>query len=83
MPMEPPPTRIKARPAINDRLGSTLFLAVLLHGVVILGVTFSVATFDDDHALRQTVRQYIRRYNRSRLLSSLGYRSPINYEHAA
>jgi protein TonB len=50
MPMEPPPTRITARPAINDRLGSTLFLAVLLHGVVILGVTFSVATFDDDHA---------------------------------
>jgi len=37
------------RPAINDRLGSTLFLAVLLHGVVILGITFSVATFDDDH----------------------------------
>ena len=50
MPMEPTPTRISARPAINDRLGSTLFLAVLLHGVVILGVTFSVATFDDDHA---------------------------------
>jgi periplasmic protein TonB len=50
MPMEAPPTRISARPAINDRLGSTLFLAVLLHGVVILGVTFSVATFDDDHA---------------------------------
>jgi periplasmic protein TonB len=50
MPMEPTPTRISARPAINDRLGSTLFLAVLLHGVLILGVTFSVATFDDDHA---------------------------------
>jgi protein TonB len=50
MPMEPTPTRISARAAINDRLGSTLFLAVLLHGVVILGVTFSVATFDDDHA---------------------------------
>jgi len=50
MPMEAPPTRISARPAINDRLGSTLFLAVLLHGVVILGVTFSVATFDDDRA---------------------------------
>ncbi len=50
MPMEPTPTRSSARPAINDRLGSTLFLAVLLHGVVILGVTFSVATFDDDHA---------------------------------
>ncbi len=50
MPMEPTPTRNTVRPAINDRLGSTLFLAVLLHGVVILGVTFSVATFDDDHA---------------------------------
>jgi len=48
--MEPTPTRNKVRPAINDRLGSTLFLALLLHGVVILGVTFSVATFDDDHA---------------------------------
>jgi len=49
MPMEPTPPRNTVRPAINDRLGSTLFIAVLLHGVVILGVTFSVATFDDDH----------------------------------
>jgi periplasmic protein TonB len=48
--MQPTPTRISTPPAINDRLGSTLFLAVLLHGVLILGVTFSVATFDDDHA---------------------------------
>ena len=40
-------------------------------------------TFDDDHALLQTVRQYIRRYNRTRLHSSLGYRSPIDYEHIA
>lgn len=50
MPMEPQPTRISARPAINDRLGSTLFLAALVHGIVILGVTFTVATFDDDRA---------------------------------
>jgi protein TonB len=50
MPMEPHPTRISARPAINDRLGSTLFIAALVHGIVILGVTFTVATFDDDHA---------------------------------
>ncbi len=50
MPMEPNPTRISARPAINDRLGSTLFLAALVHGIVILGVTFTVASFDDDHA---------------------------------
>jgi len=40
-------------------------------------------TFDDDHALHRIVRQYIRRYNRSRLHSSLGYRSPIDYEHVA
>src|SRR4029077_8868879 len=50
MPMEPQPTRSSARPAINDRLGSTLFLAALVHGIVILGVTFTVATFDDDRA---------------------------------
>ena len=40
-------------------------------------------TFPDDHALRLAVSQYIRRYNRTRLHSSLGYRSPIAYEHAA
>jgi protein TonB len=50
MPMEPQSTRISARPAINDRLGSTLFFAALVHGIVILGVTFTVATFDNDHA---------------------------------
>lgn len=50
MPMEPHPTRISAPKAINDRLGSTLFLAALVHGIVILGVTFTVATFDDDRA---------------------------------
>jgi len=49
MPMEPHPTRSSAPKAINDRLGSTLFLAALVHGIVILGVTFTVATFDDDH----------------------------------
>jgi len=35
---------------IDDRLSSTLFLAALVHGVVILGVTFTAVTFDDDHA---------------------------------
>jgi transposase InsO family protein len=39
--------------------------------------------FDDDHSLHSVVRQYIRRYNRTRLHSSLGYRSPISYEHVA
>jgi protein TonB len=50
MPTEAPLNRTSARPAIDDRLGSTLFLAALVHGVVILGVTFTVGTFDDDHA---------------------------------
>jgi protein TonB len=31
----------------TDRLGSTLFLAVLVHGVIILGVTFTVSSLDD------------------------------------
>jgi periplasmic protein TonB len=30
-----------------ERLGSTLFLAALAHGVLILGVTFGVSSFDD------------------------------------
>jgi transposase InsO family protein len=39
--------------------------------------------FDDDQILRSVVRRYIRRYNRTRLHSSLGYRSPIAYENVA
>src|SRR5512134_626096 len=30
----------------DERLGSTLFIAALVHGVVILGVTFTAATLD-------------------------------------
>ena len=37
-------------------------------------------TFDDDRSLTDAVTTYIRRYNRSRLHSSLGYRSPIDFE---
>jgi periplasmic protein TonB len=36
---------------LDDRLGSTLFLAALVHGVVILGVTFTAATMDDSGPL--------------------------------
>ncbi|HET8696472.1 MAG TPA: TonB family protein [Gammaproteobacteria bacterium] len=39
------------RRGIDDRLGSTLFLAALVHGVIILGVTFTVASIDDDRPL--------------------------------
>jgi putative transposase len=39
--------------------------------------------FDDDQTLRSVIRQYIRRYNRTRLHSALGYCSPIDYENVA
>jgi protein TonB len=39
------------RGGISDRLGSTLFLAALVHGVIILGVTFTVATLDEPDTL--------------------------------
>jgi periplasmic protein TonB len=35
----------------DERLGSTLFLAALVHGVVILGVTFTAATAGDDSVI--------------------------------
>lgn len=47
--------------------------AELIHGCV----------FDDDQILRQVVSHYIHRYNRTRLHSALGYRSPIAYENVA
>jgi periplasmic protein TonB len=37
--------------SVGDRLGSTLFLAALVHGVVILGVTFGSAPFGSDDTL--------------------------------
>jgi putative transposase len=41
------------------------------------------ALFNDEGILSDVIQRYIRRYNRSRLHSSLGYRSPIDYEKAA
>ena len=35
----------------TDRLGSTLFLAALAHGIIILGVTFTVGSLDDGQAV--------------------------------
>ena len=35
----------------DERLGSMLFLAALVHGVVILGVTFSAGSFGDEGAI--------------------------------
>lgn len=38
--------------------------------------------FETDHALRNEISSYIDFYNRTRLHSSLGYRTPIEFEHA-
>jgi putative transposase len=45
--------------------------------------TIHARRFDDDRSLRHVVRRYIRRYNATRLHSSLGFRSPIDYESIA
>jgi periplasmic protein TonB len=39
---------VALRASAHDRLGSTLFLAALIHGVAILGITFTVATYDGE-----------------------------------
>jgi putative transposase len=62
-------------------LGDNAFIESLFHSMkadVIHG-----RTFDDAADLHTTVDAYIRRYNRSRLHSSLGYHSPIDYERSA
>lgn len=38
--------------------------------------------FDSDYSLRSAIVSYIDFYNRTRLHSSLGYRTPIEFEHA-
>lgn len=45
--MSSPPFQTHLPPA-NDRMLTTIFLAALLHGIVILGVTFSSPSADDD-----------------------------------
>jgi transposase InsO family protein len=40
-------------------------------------------TFNSDAALIKVIGRYLRRYNRRRLHSALGYRSPIDYERIA
>ena len=41
---------LPAQAPTSDRLASTLFLAALMHGVVILGITFTAVSLDDRNA---------------------------------
>ena len=45
----------------------------VIHGVV----------FKEESTLSDLIRDYLRRYSRSRLHSALDYRSPIDYERVA
>ena len=59
-------------------IGDNAFVESFFHSIKAEAVHARV--FQDEHALRQAVALYIRRYNLTRLHSSLGYRSPIDYE---
>jgi putative transposase len=62
-------------------LGDNAFVESLFHSMKAEAI--HARTFPNERALRDAVRHYICRYNRGRLHSSLGYRSPIDYERAA
>jgi putative transposase len=59
-------------------IGDNAFIESFFHSMK--SEAFHGRAFDDDRALREAARSYIRRYNLTRLHSSLGYRSPIDYE---
>lgn len=59
-------------------IGDNAFVESFFHSMKAEAI--HARAFQDDHALRQAVSLYIRRYNLTRLHSSLGYRSPIHYE---
>jgi putative transposase len=59
-------------------LGDNAFIESFFHSMKAEAIHARV--FPHDRALREAVTRYIRRYNLTRLHSSLGYRSPIDYE---
>jgi putative transposase len=59
-------------------IGDNAFIESFFHSMKAEAI--HARAFPDEHALREAVGTYIRSYNRSRLHSSLGYRSPIDYE---
>jgi putative transposase len=62
-------------------IGDNAFIESFFHSMK--ADTIHARTFDGDRSLRRVVRRYIRRYNATRLHSSLGFRSPIAYESIA
>lgn len=62
-------------------LGDNAFIESFFHSMKADAI--HACAFDDDASLRRVVRRYIRRYNATRLHSSLGFRSPIAYESIA
>jgi transposase InsO family protein len=62
-------------------LGDNAFIESFFHSMKAEAI--HARAFADDCSLRQAVGSYIRRYNSTRLHSSLGYRSPIDYERTA
>ena len=59
-------------------IGDNAFIESFFHSMKAEAIHARV--FPHDRALREAIARYIRRYNLSRLHSSLGYRSPIDYE---
>ena len=59
-------------------LGDNAFIESFFHSMKAEAI--HARTFADEPTLREAVAEYIRRYNLTRLHSSLGYRSPIDYE---
>lgn len=70
-------TQSMKRPA---RLGDNAHIESFFHSMK-SEATHGVV-FEDEHSLRSSLTGYIRRYNRTRLHSALGYLSPIDYERA-
>jgi transposase InsO family protein len=62
-------------------LGDNAFVESFFHSMKAEAI--HARTFGNEGVLRHAVRCFIGRYNRSRLHSSLGNRSPIDYERAA
>jgi transposase InsO family protein len=59
-------------------IGDNAFIESFFHSMKAEAI--HARAFLDENTLREVISRYIRRYNRSRLHSSLGYRSPIDYE---